>query len=343
MTKLTRILKSISISILVASTLPAIANERAPSYSSDLAHKRLLTEVTLKKGKLVAVGERGHIITSTDGKTWQQAKVPVDVLLTSVSFKNESVGFAVGHDSTILKTKDGGDTWSLLNFQPELDRPLLAVQALNNHVVAVGAYGAFWQSDDGGESWKSIFHDGLLLPDDKEYLDELKVSDPEQYKNEQKYLLPHFNDLLLTNSGWYLTGEAGFLAKSIDFGVSWQKIDTNYFGSFFAIDKLAEDAIGKEKLVVAGLRGNVFRQGDDSKLVGQKLVGNATINDIFSEDKLLLMFANSGNFYYSIDNQQIKHHIFEDGKAVMSGVVFKDLIIFATEAGIKTLPLSQFK
>ena len=185
MTKLTRILKNISLSIIVACSLPAFADESSPTFSSNLAHKRLLTEITLIKDRLVSVGERGHIITSTDGQIWKQANVPVDVLLTSVSFKDENVGFAVGHDSTILKTVDGGDTWSLLNFQPELDRPLLAVQALNNYVVAVGAYGAFWQSDDGGENWKNIFHDGLLQPEDKEYLDELKVSDPKQYKNEQ--------------------------------------------------------------------------------------------------------------------------------------------------------------
>ena len=51
----------------------------APSTQSPLAQRSLLLGVT-KAGssRLVAVGQRGHVVYSTDsGATWKQANVPV--------------------------------------------------------------------------------------------------------------------------------------------------------------------------------------------------------------------------------------------------------------------------
>ncbi|MDX2370322.1 MAG: hypothetical protein QNK36_18255, partial [Colwellia sp.] len=74
-----------------------------PSVKAPLASQSLLLDITsIGQNKLVAVGERGHIIISTDGVNWQQANVPVQTTLTNVFFYNEQLGWAVGHDSTIL-------------------------------------------------------------------------------------------------------------------------------------------------------------------------------------------------------------------------------------------------
>ena len=35
--------------------------------------------------------------------------------------ENANVGWAVGHDATILHTKDGGKNWTIQQFLPELD------------------------------------------------------------------------------------------------------------------------------------------------------------------------------------------------------------------------------
>ena len=38
----------------------------------------------------------------------------------------------MGHDAAILHTTDGGKTWTLQNFQPELEKPFLDVLFLDN-------------------------------------------------------------------------------------------------------------------------------------------------------------------------------------------------------------------
>ena len=53
----------------------------------------LLLDVASAGSRLVAVGQRGHIIFSDDqGKTWTQAKVPTRALLTAIYFVDATHG-----------------------------------------------------------------------------------------------------------------------------------------------------------------------------------------------------------------------------------------------------------
>src|SRR6185369_10757001 len=82
-----------------------------PSEIAPLASSSLLLDLALAGNRMVAVGERGHVLLSDDqGATWRQAKsVPTRVMLTAVFFVDADYGWAVGHDETILNTVDGGE------------------------------------------------------------------------------------------------------------------------------------------------------------------------------------------------------------------------------------------
>ena len=83
-----------------------------PAQMSPLASRSLLQAVTKAGNRLVVVGQRGHIIVSTDGgASWKQSPVPVSSDLTSVYFVDDRQGWVVGHDGVILHSEDGGDTW----------------------------------------------------------------------------------------------------------------------------------------------------------------------------------------------------------------------------------------
>ena len=85
---------------------------QTPAMETSKAVKSLLLDVVYAGKRLVAVGERGHILLSDDeGYSWSQADVPVMSTLTSIFFIDASVGWAVGHDAVVLKTQDGGQTW----------------------------------------------------------------------------------------------------------------------------------------------------------------------------------------------------------------------------------------
>ncbi len=83
-----------------------------PAVPSALAARSLLLGVARAGNRLVAVGQRGHIVYSTDGgASWKQASVPVSSDLTAVFFVDDKQGWVVGHDGVVLHTVDSGDTW----------------------------------------------------------------------------------------------------------------------------------------------------------------------------------------------------------------------------------------
>jgi photosystem II stability/assembly factor-like uncharacterized protein len=127
------------------------------STESAKAAKSLILDVVHAGTRLVAVGDRGHILYSDDqGKTWTQAKVPTRQLLTAVFFVDDKHGWAVGHDAQILASADGGATWSKQFEDLKREAPLLDVWFKDvNHGLAVGAYGALMETTDGGSTGKT--------------------------------------------------------------------------------------------------------------------------------------------------------------------------------------------
>ena len=98
--------------LLVALALPLLAQSGAgdpakddPSVSNAeklgrVANSLMLDAVQTNAGFFV-VGERGHILSSTDGKTWAQAEVPTRSALTSIATADGQL-WAAGHDGVIL-------------------------------------------------------------------------------------------------------------------------------------------------------------------------------------------------------------------------------------------------
>jgi photosystem II stability/assembly factor-like uncharacterized protein len=198
-----------------------------------LAARSLLLDAAAVDGMLVVVGERGHILRSTDqGSTWEQAEVPTRANLTGVYFHDASVGWAVGHDGVILKTVDGGLTWERQRWAPEEENPLLEVWFSSaDKGFAIGAYGTFLVTDDGGATW--TFEP---IGDADWHLHQLRPS---------------------TGGRLYMAAEAGFAYRSDDGGVTWTELPSPYEGSFFGVLPLEDDAV-----LLFGLRGHLFRSSD---------------------------------------------------------------------------------
>lgn len=301
------------------------------------AEKILLTDITHTGSSFIAVGKQGTVIKSVNGDNWQQANsVPTQVLLTAVNFINDENGWACGHDATIINTVDGGNNWHLQQSFPELDKPCLDIyfkDSLNG--FAVGAYGMFYQTMDGGKNWQKRFLDSLLFSDDRDYLKELKQSDTHAYEAETASILPHFNRIEKTPTGLMLVGEMGLLAKSDDLGVTWQRLDEIYPGSFFAF------AADEKHTIVAGLRGNIFTKSMNSEQWQHLSINKtATVNSIVNDsDKQWLMLANSG-VIYRLKAGRLSYEQLADGSALLAGVVVDNRLVMATENGIKVKELT---
>ncbi len=247
------LLVSLSRFLLIAGLLfggslfcPAIATESA--VKAPLAVRSLLLDGATSGSALVTVGERGHILISKDnGNSWLQAVVPTQATLTAVYFHDEKLGWVVGHDEVILKTRDGGQTWLQVHANPGDDQPLLDVwfkDALNG--FAVGAYGLLLATEDGGDNWD-------LQPFQPEASDTGDVLDDEEFGEEY-----HLNQIAHSETDrLYIAGEAGHFYRSDDGGKNWLALETPYKGSFLGVLPLDGDS-----LLLFGLRGHMFRSND---------------------------------------------------------------------------------
>ncbi|MBW2369131.1 MAG: hypothetical protein JRH15_14745, partial [Deltaproteobacteria bacterium] len=142
--------------VLFLMSVPGMASQATePSMQARLASKSLLLDLVSLGARIVAVGNRGHILLTDDGgRSWRQVEVPTRAMLTGVYFNGDKKhGWAVGHDAVLLGTEDGGDSWHLISSAPEEEKPLFDVMVNGSEGFAIGAYAKFMVTRDGGKSW----------------------------------------------------------------------------------------------------------------------------------------------------------------------------------------------
>ncbi|CCQ11834.1 FIG002465: BNR repeat protein [Pseudoalteromonas luteoviolacea B = ATCC 29581] len=321
----------------------SLANsDQTPQPSLTVSHpeRTLFTDIEFTGSHYVAVGKHGTIVTSADGTTWTQGASPVQSLLTAVNFIDNKQGWACGHDATILHTLDGGASWSIQQFLPDLDRPCLDIvfhDALSG--IAIGAYGMLFETSDGGKSWQKRFLEDLLLEEDRAYLADLKASDPDSYNDETAFMLPHFNRFAKHGDTWVIVGEMGLVAISEDKGATWQRLNEFYNGSFFDVK-----INSKNEIIVAGLRGNAFVTSMDSLFddnwVKLDIENTATINSIVLDGGNEILVANSG-VLFTRSGSELSTRVIKNGKSVLGAVVKESQLILATESGLTSVEKSK--
>lgn len=233
-----------------------------PAFPARLAVRSLLLDVARAGERLVAVGERGHVLLSDDGgREWRQAReVPSRTMLTAVTFADARNGWAVGHDEIILRTSDGGETWQRQHWAPESQQPLLDVRFADaRHGIAIGAYKAYFTTQDGGATWSRQPFEPAPLP-------RQGPPDPDA-EFAPDY---HLNAIAGQGARLWIAAEAGQLYRSDDGGTNWRTLPSPYAGSFFGLLPLSADS-----LLAFGLRGNLYRS-DDAGESWRKLESGST-------------------------------------------------------------------
>lgn len=241
-----------------------------PAKPSALARQSPLLDLAQAGKRLVAVGQRGHILYSDDdGRHWQQAGVPVSVDLTAVAFPSPEQGWAVGGDGVVLHSADGGASW-----QKQLDGRQIGELVLRH-------YSAKARAEPDNEQWAALVEEGQRLIEegaDKPLLDVwfaddrlgyvigvfnliLRTEDggqhwtPMQDRTDNPDGL-HLNAIARAGESLYLAGEQGLLRKWDEAAQRFVALPSPYEGSFFGL-------IGRPgELLVYGLRGHVYRSTD---------------------------------------------------------------------------------
>jgi photosystem II stability/assembly factor-like uncharacterized protein len=261
------ILLGASFGVLAQSAQENVAYDLASADAElmPLSHKGLFTDVIRSGSFAIAVGERGHVLTSENFQNWKQVPVPTRSLLTAVAAIDADV-WAVGHDGVILHSGNAGANWQRQRVEVEAEGPLLDVFFLDRQRgFAIGAYGQFLSTENGGETWnKELISDRVAAvtestkmdaPEEDE--DDLGVASDDMGEDEGD---PHLNAMAKVGNSLLIVGEAGKSYRSLDEGKSWTMIRLPYEGSMFGLLTL-DDGSG----LAFGLRGNVLLTQDEGQ------------------------------------------------------------------------------
>ena len=297
--------------VLLPAAPAAEMSEPAP-----LAAHSLLLDVASAEGRLVAVGDRGHVLVSADqGATWEQILVPTRAMLTAVAFADAKNGTAVGHDGVILATNDGGRTWQRRDNGQDLDTVWFDVLFVDEkRGFIAGAYGKLLRTEDGGQTWTPT------KPTDEDL---------------------HFYRISAGGGRLYLAGESGTALTSADGGATWERLEVPYDGSLYGILPLDEST-----LLAYGLRGHIFRSTDAG--VSWEPVDNPVTVLIMGgarmADGTIVLGGLGGNLFVSRDGgRSFKHwHPPELGTGVSEVIAAGlDRIVTVGEGGAHSLTLPR--
>ena len=307
------------------------------SEPARLASQDLLLAIEGVSGALVVVGARGHILFSGDqGVAWMQSRVPTRATLTGVDFLTLDIGWAVGHDSIILHTDDGGETWSLQNYDPAAETPFLDVWfADEQNGFAIGAYGLMLETSDAGKTWEQVTFEPVASAGAVE-----KEEEGDWWESEAELGGDfHLNDIMETRDRHlFIAAEAGNIYRSDDLGASWLTVSPDYQGSFFGV---FEAEVGR--VIAVGLRGHLYYTDDlGVNWVSVELPTEATLNSgIRLADGTILVTGLGGAVLVSRDNgDSFELHTQENRKGIQTALQLDDgSVMLVGEAGIDMLKL----
>lgn len=286
---MTPLTASVGLALLLSAPAALAATPAPPSalrnaaIISPKAPGAAMLAVARAGSRLVATGERGIVLISDDnGARWLQGIVPVQTSLTALRFVDRRTGWAAGHMGTILKTGDGGASWTLqfdgvraaalraaglradgneraaaqlVDEGP--DKPFFDLDFADPaRGYAVGAYNLAVATTDGGRNWTPL---SARLPNPKSL---------------------HLLGVRARGDAVYIAGEQGLLLRSMDGGASFQSLPSPYQGSFFGL------LITRPGTLLAyGLRGSLFRSTDHGATWGRIDSGvTATISAGIEDD-----------------------------------------------------------
>jgi photosystem II stability/assembly factor-like uncharacterized protein len=276
------------------------------------SNRIILNDITVAGDRLVTVGERGFALVSDDaGKTWKPVETPVDRTLTGVAFKDAKVGVAVGHGGSVVRTEDGGNTWTRVPLEEAGTDSLLGVVHLDNdHFVAYGSFGLYVDSADAGKTWQKR----MVISEDFDR---------------------HISQVVPYGQSLFMVAESGTLARSDDGGATWTAMTSPYEGSYFAALATKDGA-----LLAFGMRGNVYRTTDFGGT--WEKVDTGTTASLMSGRQLadgrILLVGNSGLLAVSKDDgRTLSIHWAPDapGFAALTEVAGK--VILVGERGVMDL------
>ncbi len=299
----------------------------------------------LNDQEAVLVGAAGQIQkTDNAGEEWRIVESGQTVRLKAVHFIDENRGWAAGRDGVVIRTTDGGETWSdALNTGSErILRDIYFADA--NHGWAVGDNGRILLTTNGGDSWQQSESgtirrlNGVYFPEDNQtgyvvgLLSVLKTTDGGLTWSElntgvgAEFFGIYFTD---TDTGW-ITGTGGRIVQTTDGGATWFANTSNTTSTLNSITFSTANAsfgwaVGLNGTIVhtqdAGETWTVQTSGTQAQLFGLSVTGTDDIIVVGANTTRLRSSDGGQNWIETVNFRRFRA-AFDDNNQPRSDIIY---------------------
>lgn len=192
-----------------------------------------LIDVATNGKRTIAVGQMGLILVRDGEGPWRKVDSGTDRRLLQVGLNSSGLAFATGAFGTLLKSTDGGETWTDAapnwtglyaagegSLAVVVDEPTnYLVQVRDDGVVFIGGeYGQIMRSPDGGGCWQIVYRHPVTGDETAPTL---------------------FGMEIRSDGVGFAVGQSGLALRTQNGGLSWQRLETGVEGSIFAVTSFA--------------------------------------------------------------------------------------------------------
>ena len=233
--------------------------------------------------------------SADDGTTWEVRNkglgkantTNISVLSMAVNPYDGNSAYVGLRSGGIMETKDGGDTWSFINFQSEKVYGLALDPVTGRTLYASGVWqgtGKLFKTEDDGATWKEIYTSPSAGP--------LVIS----------LMIDKKNPSVL-----YVTTSDNQVLKSVDAGTSWK----NIYAAPDPVLKIVQDVANENLLYALTTSGNILRSKD----------GGANFEEITSNTNDALKSFGSSNSAIVEADPSVANRVYLAGSA---GILVSD-------------------
>jgi photosystem II stability/assembly factor-like uncharacterized protein len=257
-----------------------------------------------------AVGHSGVVLhTSDGGKTWVtqfDGNLANKMIITQAERRVENImnkmDLASEDERAELEYQAEDARYALddaiLDAEVGASKPFLDVLfSSRTEGFAVGAYGYFFKTKDGGITWENY---GTRI------------------QNSDRF---HLNSINIVKGGaLFIVGEAGVIFRSKDGGESWVTLESPYAGSFFGVTGTHE----RDVVITFGLRGHLYRSqnaGDAWTRIDSGSEGTLMSAAVSHEGDISVV-GNSGTILFSKDGGRSFTEVIREDRLSNTSAVF---------------------
>lgn len=190
---------------------------------TELKTQKALLGITIEGKRKIVVGQSGFIVIHDGDGKWKQIPSGTDARLLAVGGNSSGLTFAVGQFGTVLRSKDGGDSWQQLNlhlpdkieggYEPHLYDVHVSPDGIT---TVVGEFGIILRSSDAGETWEIVnTADESLLA--------LQIRDDD--------------------GAGFAVGQAGVIFRTGDGGKTWTRVKSDLKANLLAVWVTADGVV----------------------------------------------------------------------------------------------------